>query len=142
MATISARWSATILRPGESADTPRVLAAAGHAGAVLFHWAVEHDRLDLVPDGAAWARAYDAIPPRTRHLTLHDGHLSDVNAVDRPFVRGDLLVRAGAALDAHGWRAKISQLQAGGATEVAYQPAGPDIPGELEAFAALMAGAA
>jgi 5,10-methylenetetrahydromethanopterin reductase len=132
----------TILRAGERADAPRVLAAAGHAGAVLFHWALEHDRLDLVPDGGAWARAYDAIPARTRHLALHQGHLSEVNPVDRPFVRGDLLARAGAALDADGWRAKIAQLEAGGATEIAYQPAGPDIPGELEAFAALMAGAA
>lgn len=31
-------------------------------------------------------------------------------------------------------------VEAGGATEIAYQPAGPDVPRELEAFAAMMPG--
>jgi len=129
----------TVLRPGEAPGAPRVLAAAGHAGAVLLHWALEHGRLDVVPGGGAWARAYEAVPPRVRHLALHDGHLCCVNDVDRPFVTGDLLTTIGAALPADGWRARIRELEAGGATEIAYQPAGPDIPGELEAFAPLMA---
>jgi 5,10-methylenetetrahydromethanopterin reductase len=62
-----------------------------------------------------------------------------VNDVDRPFVTAELLTTIGAALPAHGWRARLRELEAGGATEIAYQPAGPDIPGELETFAALIA---
>src|SRR5499433_356687 len=101
----------TVLRPGEATDAPRVLAAAGHAGAVLLHWALEHDRLDLVPNGAAWARAYDAVPARVRHLALHDGHLCCVNDVDRPFVTGELLATIGAVLPADGWRTRIRELE-------------------------------
>jgi 5,10-methylenetetrahydromethanopterin reductase len=31
-------------------------------------------------------------------------------------------------------RERVQQLADGGVTEIAYQPAGPDIPGELERF--------
>jgi 5,10-methylenetetrahydromethanopterin reductase len=130
----------TVLAPGEPPDATRALDAAGHAGAVLLHWALEHDQLDLVPGGAAWAAAYDAVPAATRHLALHDGHLTHVNPIDRPFVTGELLRMTGAALPAEGWREKLAALEAAGATEVAYQPAGRDIRRELEAFAALAAG--
>jgi 5,10-methylenetetrahydromethanopterin reductase len=139
------RWSivlafGTVLRDGERADAPRVLGAAGHAGAVLFHWALEHDRLDMVPRGAEWAAAYAHVPPAGRHLALHDGHLCAVNEIDRPFVTGALLGQIGAALPPDAWRARLADLAQAGATEVGYQPAGPDIPGELEAFARMARG--
>jgi 5,10-methylenetetrahydromethanopterin reductase len=34
----------------------------------------------------------------------------------------------------------MAMLEAAGATEIAYQPAGPDIAGELEAFASAVRG--
>jgi len=126
----------TVLAEGESADAPRVLAAAGHAAPVLFHFALENHRLDLVANGEAWAAAYADVPPRARHLALHDRHLIALNERDRPFVTGELLVQNGLALSAAGWRERVAMLASMGATEVAYQPAGPDIPGELERFAA------
>jgi len=35
-------------------------------------------------------------------------------------------------------RDKVAVLEAAGATEIAYQPAGPDIPGELERMRAAL----
>ncbi len=125
----------TVLADGEAPDSPRALAAAGHAAPVLFHFAMENRRLDLLPNGEAWAAAYADVPPEARHLALHDRHLIAINERDRPFVTGDLLAQNGLALDAAGWRERVQMLASMGATEIAYQPAGPDVPGELERFA-------
>jgi len=38
------------------------------------------------------------------------------------------------------WRERLAEMESQGATEIAYQPAGPDIPRELEAFASVMRG--
>jgi 5,10-methylenetetrahydromethanopterin reductase len=130
----------TVLAPGEAADDPRVLAAAGHAAPVLFHWAMENRRLDAVPNGEAWAAAYADVPDAAKHLALHDRHLIAMNERDRPFVTGELLVHNGLALDAAGWRERAALLESMGATEIAYQPGGPDIPGELERFARALRG--
>ena len=125
----------TVLDPGESAGSARAIAAAGHAASVLLHWAVENRQVGAMPGGAEWAAQYDAVPERTRHLALHDQHLIAVNERDRAFVTGELLAKQGLALDRAGWRAKLAALEAQGVTEIAYQPAGPGIPRELEALA-------
>jgi len=130
----------TVLADGESAASARVLAAAGHAAPVLFHFAMENRRLGLLPNGEAWAAAYADVPPRARHLALHDRHLIAVNDRDRPFVTGELLTQNGLALSAAGWRERVDMLASMGATEIAYQPAGPDIAGELERFARAVRG--
>jgi 5,10-methylenetetrahydromethanopterin reductase len=125
----------TVLAAGESPGSARALDAAGHAAPVLFHWAMENRRLDAVPNGAAWAAAYADVPANARHLALHDRHLIAMNDRDRRFVTGEMLAQNGLALDAAGWRERVALLQSMGATEIAYQPAGPDVPGELERFA-------
>lgn len=129
----------TVLEEGEDPGSERVVAAAGHAAGVLMHYATEH-HLDLVPDAAPWRAAYDDVPPATRHLALHAGHMVEVSPRDRPFISGGLLAATGTALPAQGWRDRLAGAEAGGATEIAYQPAGPDIPRELEAFAAAARG--
>jgi 5,10-methylenetetrahydromethanopterin reductase len=126
----------TVLGDGEDSGSARVLAAAGHAAPVLFHWALENRRLDVLPNGEAWAAAYADVPADARHLALHDRHLIAVSERDRPFVTGELLTANGLALSPAAWRERIAMLVSMGATEIAYQPAGPDIPGELERFAA------
>jgi len=126
----------TVLADGEDPASPRVLAAAGHAAPVTFHWALENRRLDVLPNGEAWAAAYADVPPRVRHLALHDRHLVAVNDRDRPFVTGALLREQQLALTRAEWRERLAMLEAAGATEIAYQPAGPDVARELEAFAA------
>lgn len=130
----------TVLEEGEDPGSERAVAAAGHAASLWLHFAMEFDRLDMVPDGERWAAAYADIPQETRHIELHDGHLWAVNERDRPYVTGEVLTASGAAMSRAGWRERLAQLEAAGATEIAYQPAGPDVPRELEAFAKAMHG--
>jgi 5,10-methylenetetrahydromethanopterin reductase len=130
----------TVLDDGEPVDSPRVLAAAGHGAAVSLHAMYEWfpAALDGVPGGPAWKAMIDAMPERTRHLSLHEDHLVGVNGHDRPFIGAELL--AGAAFSRDQLRERLDAFAAGGATEVAYQPAGPDIPRELEVFASVATG--
>jgi 5,10-methylenetetrahydromethanopterin reductase len=139
------KWSAvltmgTVLDDGEAPGSARAIAAAGHAASVAFHFAVENRRLEMVPRGEEWMAAYRGVPERVRHLALHDQHLIAVNDRDRPFVTGELLAQLGLALPRAAWRERVALLESLGATEIAYQPAGPDIARELETFASAIAG--
>ena len=126
----------TVLADGENPGAERPLAAAGHGAAVMLHGSAERGRLDtLLPEqGRQWLAAYDAVPAESRHLAMHYGHLVLVNTHDRPYITGELLTKFGLARSAAGWRERLAQMEEAGATEVAYQPAGPDIARELEAF--------
>jgi 5,10-methylenetetrahydromethanopterin reductase len=125
----------TVLEDGEPAGSDRALAAAGHAAAMRLHAAAPGD--DRQP--AAWRQAYADVPNEVLHLALHYGHHLHVNDRDRPHITGELLASMGLAIDRGAWRERLDELEASGTTEVAYQPAGPDIARELEAFAALVA---
>jgi 5,10-methylenetetrahydromethanopterin reductase len=139
------RWSilvtmGTVLDEGEPPGSARALAAAGHGASFLFHFAFEHRMLDMIPGAAQWTAAYRDVAEKVRHLALHDRHLIAVNERDRPFVTGALLAKLGLALTEAEWRERAAMLESQGATEIAYQPAGPDIPRELAAFASAVRG--
>lgn len=125
----------TVLEPGEEPGAERVMAAAGHAGAVAYHGAYLRGGVEQLQNGAAWREQIERVPERTRHLAIHEGHLIAPNAIDRAALTGETLARLGVALDADAWRERLARFAAGGTTEIAYQPAGPDIPRELTAFA-------
>lgn len=125
----------TVLDEGEDPSTERVMVAAGHAAAVAFHGATERGVVSPLPGGQAYAEAIANVPERTRHLAIHEGHLIAPNAIDRTVLTGDLLMQMGLAGDAAAQRRRLDKLESEGVTEVAYQPAGPDIPRELRAFA-------
>jgi 5,10-methylenetetrahydromethanopterin reductase len=131
--SVSLVWG-TVLADGESADSERALEAAGHAGAVMLHGAFEHS---LLPEEQLreWLVAYETVAEDRRHLAMHYGHLVHLNAHDAPHVNGDLLTQFGLVLTPEGWQKRFTELQQGGATEIAFQPAGPDIHRELESFA-------
>ena len=130
----------TVLEPGEDPGSPRVVAAAGHSTAVLYHASAEYGILaDVLPRISEWRAAYEDVPADVRHLAMHDRHLIAVNERDRPFVTGELIAATGNAYSPAELRDRLSQLEVLGATEVAYQPAG-DIPRELEAFASAARG--
>ena len=138
--TAGFRWVArltfgTVLEPGEDPGSERAIAAAGHAAAVAFHAMYERGNVDALPGGGAWRRQVDALPPRTRHLAVHEGHLVAPNALDQAVLDGALLSRLGLADSAEGHRQRLDQFAQDGVTEIAYQPAGPDIARELTAFA-------
>jgi 5,10-methylenetetrahydromethanopterin reductase len=134
-------FAGTVLDDGEDPGSERAIDAAGHAAGLYLHWAVEHGVIDelLGEGGHVWAAAYDHIPENVRHIALHDRHVVGVNDVDRPFINAEVMTSAGVALTQKEWRARLDALQQGGFGYVHYQPAGPDIPRELEAFAAAYA---
>jgi 5,10-methylenetetrahydromethanopterin reductase len=131
----------TVLREREDPGSDRVIAAAGHAATGGAHWSIEFGGEggfgpveDMTGDGARWRAAYADVPREELHLALHEGHMMYVNERDRPFVTGDLMVQLGLALDADGWRRKLADFEAQGASEIVFTPGGDNIPGELEAF--------
>jgi 5,10-methylenetetrahydromethanopterin reductase len=130
----------TVLGDGESLDAPRVLDAAGHAAAVVYHGSYEQggrDAVSALPHGSEWFESVAAAEPEaSRHLAVHAGHLVGVNEHDRVAVTGDVIAMLGMARSAAQWRAHLDTAATAGLTEIAYQPAGSDIPGELERFAA------
>lgn len=132
-------FSGTVLDEGEDPGSERVIDAGGAAAGLILHWAVEHDAIDeLLPaQGQQWAAAYEHVPENVRHLAIHDRHMIEVNATDRPFLNGDLMVGTGAAASSQAWRDRMNGYDAAGATAICFQPSGHDIPRELEAFAAM-----
>lgn len=131
----------TVLDDGEDPASERVVAAAGHGAAVYYHFWSENGRnMADLPNGPAWEAAYADVPADVRHLAVHDRHLVAVNERDRAFVTPDVLVAMGSAFRPHELRERLAAMEEGGLTEIAYQPAGPDIPRELEAFAAAVKG--
>jgi 5,10-methylenetetrahydromethanopterin reductase len=141
MAWQAIMMTGTVLEQGEPANSQRVVAAAGHGAAVAYHFLQQTGRSpNRLPDGDAWQKAYDDVPPDERHLALHDLHLIAVNERDRPFITGDLVAAVGAAFTPEQLRNRLQQLESQGATEIAYQPAGPDVPRELESFLAAARG--
>ncbi len=126
----------TVLMGDEDPGSPRVLDAAGHAAAVALHAVYERGGdVSGFAGGREWLAELEGISPELRHVALHDGHLVALNRRDAKVVTGEMLRRFGYAQSASEWRDRLAQLEAAGATEVAYQPAGSDIPGELERFA-------
>jgi 5,10-methylenetetrahydromethanopterin reductase len=128
----------TVLADGESLDSARVRAAAGPGNALAYHAAYEFggDVTEL-PAGDVWLDTINQTPLQDRHLAVHDQHLVALNRADT------------AAWAAGSWTAigqttltgttkeigrRVSDLAAEGITEIIYQPTGPDITGELEAF--------
>lgn len=131
----------TVLDPGESFDSPRVLEAAGAGAAVVYHRAFDipgapgRPSLAELPGGPAWRAAIETVPPRERHLHTHEGHLTFPNVIDRKTLTGEVIRRYTLSGDAETLRGRLRDLESRGSTEIAYQPAGPDIPRELTAFA-------
>jgi 5,10-methylenetetrahydromethanopterin reductase len=125
----------TVLDPSENPGSERALAAAEHGAAVAYHGAWERGRLDSLPGGDEYGRLIEALPEPSRHLAVHEGHLITMNAIDRRVVTGEFLARLGRAASAEAWQARLAQWEQDGVTEIAYQPAGPDIPRELQTFA-------
>lgn len=126
----------TVLDEGESPNSPRAVAAVEGALTVRYHAAYEHHpgSLDALPGGAAWREAVEQVPERERHLTVHDQHLVGASDLDRRAL--DLAELAPAlAWSPHELRERLDRLEAGGATEVMWQPMGPDVPRELRTFA-------
>jgi 5,10-methylenetetrahydromethanopterin reductase len=131
----------TVLDPGESPDSERVMLAAGAGAGVVYHRAFDlpgapgRPGMPELPGGEKWRAAIEALPKRERHLHVHRGHLTFPNDLDRAVLTGDFIRRYTFTGEANVLRGRMGELAARGVTEIAYQPAGPDIPRELTVFA-------
>ncbi len=129
----------TVLDDGEDLTSPRVVAAIAPAGAVLYHAMYERggDAVDRLPGGRAWREAIESVPANLRHLAVHEGHLVATSDRDRSSLAELLPVASAMSFvgTAAELRTRLDGVATVGVTEVAYQPAGPDIERELHAFA-------
>ncbi|MGA7055377.1 MAG: LLM class flavin-dependent oxidoreductase [Mycobacterium sp.] len=130
----------TVLADGEALNSDRVRAAAGAGNALAYHATHEFGGdVTALPGGDVWLDAINQKPLHKRHLAIYDQHLVDLNDADV------------AAWNAGSWTAiphttltgkageiagRLAEAARQGITEVIYQPIGPDIAGELEAFIA------
>jgi 5,10-methylenetetrahydromethanopterin reductase len=130
----------TVLDEGEDVRSERVFDAVGHAIAVLFHAMYERggdDAVQGLPGGTEWLSAMEGVPDRERHLVTHEGHLVRVKAAEKAAVMAaaDLIPAMSFSGTPDELRKKVADFESMGVTEIAYQPAGPDIPGELRRMA-------
>jgi 5,10-methylenetetrahydromethanopterin reductase len=128
----------TVLDEGEEARSERVRAAGGPGAVLAYHGAYETGApVDQMPGGEPWLAVIEETPEADRHLAVHDQHCVGLNRADTT------AWEAGAhqmlqAVTVSGTRSQIrervAQFAEQGATEIVYQPAGPDIRRELERF--------
>ena len=135
----------TVIADGEDVRSDRVVDATGHAVATVFHSLFERSgaaAVASIPGGERWLERMADVDPATRHLVTHEGHLVHVTDRDHPAVlEGADLVRAiGLTGTPSEIRERLAGLAAAGVTEIVYQPAGADIPGELERMHAAATG--
>src|SRR5215510_9133393 len=83
----------TILDPGETLSSPRVINTVGPGAMVSYHAFLEqHDaRLDGFPNAKRFIELANAVDRSQRHLALHSGHLTELNAIDRQVIIGEVL---------------------------------------------------
>lgn len=127
----------TVLGDGEDGRSERVRSAAGPGTLVAYHNAYEYAIIDRLPGGEEWLAVVNRLARQDRHLAVHQLHLLGLNAADRAAWEAgahtmiDSLSMTGTATRI---RERIAALVERGVTELVYQPAGPNIPRELEQF--------
>ena len=122
----------TILDPGETLSSQRVINTAGPGVMVAYHAFLEqHDaRLDRLPNAKRFVELANAVDPGQRHMALHSGHLTELNAIDRQVITGEAMSITPLVCKP----ADLDGLATQGITEVAFQPMG-DVTRELTTFA-------
>src|SRR4051812_38892301 len=130
----------TVLDLDEDLQSDRVRAAAGPGTMVLAYHAAYRfgrDALSQLPGGDAWLAVIERHPEDERHLAVHEQHFTGLNEADQAGWEAGAASMAEhvtiTGTPAHV-RERLDQLAEQGVTEIVYQPAGPDIPGELERF--------
>ncbi len=134
-------WSAvlsfgTVVREGEDLSSVRVMEAAGPGAVVMYHALYESGGAAGLPGGEEWLARLESFPAPVRHLRVHEGHLVGLNDWDRSLLNRELVTALTLTGTASEVRARVEQMEAAGVTELAYQPCGPDMVGELRSFAA------
>ena len=127
----------TIMDDDESIESPRVMDTAGPGVSVLYHAFLEQRdaRLGTLSNAERFAEITGDMDPATIHLSLHEGHLTQLNAIDRQVLTPESLRLAPFVCHAAEVPERMDRHAAAGITEVSFQPMG-DVERELRAFAA------
>jgi 5,10-methylenetetrahydromethanopterin reductase len=127
----------TVREDDEEPSSERVRAAGGPGWALAYHAAYEFGGIDELPGGSAWKAVVEQSAADERHLAVHDQHCVGLNAADRAawddggYQALDAVTVSGTAEQV---RERLAAIADAGVTELVFQPCGPDIRRELEAF--------
>jgi alkanesulfonate monooxygenase SsuD/methylene tetrahydromethanopterin reductase-like flavin-dependent oxidoreductase (luciferase family) len=128
----------TVLEDGEEPSSDRVRAAAGPGTVVALHGVYEYNGpVAEMPGGAAWLAEIERVPEAERHLAVHEQHCVDLSAADAAAWEAgahELVKNVTVSGSRDEVRERLAAIEEQGATEIVYQPAGPDIRRELERF--------
>jgi 5,10-methylenetetrahydromethanopterin reductase len=128
----------TVLADGEALESERVRAAGGPGTVVALHGVYEYDGpVGEMPGGSAWLAEIERVPEADRHLVVHEEHCVGLNDADTAAWDAGahgLLKAVTVSGSRDEIRERVVALEEQGATELVYQPAGPDLRRELEAF--------
>ncbi len=133
----------TVLDPGESPQSERVVQAVGPWQVGLYHsaWEESLDAVSSLPGGKEWhEKIMTARPERERHLAVHDGHVTHLNPADRAALAtfGGNIPWSGWVGEADAIRAQGDEAAATGMTEILFLPCGADPLREIETFYSAM----
>ena len=128
--------SGAVMSGDETVDSPRVIETAGPWVSVAYHAFLEQNdqRLGTLPNADEFRRLVEQVPEDGRHLRVHEGHLTHLNDIDREVVVGESMFLSPFTLYENEVVNQITELEAHGITEIAYQPMG-DIEREMRTFA-------
>jgi 5,10-methylenetetrahydromethanopterin reductase len=128
----------TVLDDGEPLESDRIRAAGGPGTVVALHGVYEYNGpVAEMPGGAAWLAEIERAPEAERHLVVHERHCVGLNDADEAAWDAGahkLLKAVTVTGTPDEIRERLATLEEQGATEIVYQPAGPDIRRELERF--------
>lgn len=116
-----------LLRPGETAASPRVLHSLGPFITNLLHVMCEWDERLLPSDSsiaghvARYREHVAKLPPAQRHLLLHEGHLVYTREDEREFLAPEVAEVAAMIGEPDRVIERIRELEAKGLTHFAFQ---------------------
>ena len=129
----------TVLEEGEELDSPRVRAAAGPLVAAAYHsaWSRDPESVKRLPNGDRWLASVEKVPERLRHLSVHRGHTIDMPNGHDDLIDMSIARQVSFTGTVKELRARLTALEAAGATEIVLGTSGADVERELHAFAAV-----
>lgn len=125
----------TVLREGETLESPRVVEAIGPAIAVIYHGAYAAGGaagVDGLPGGPGWREEIERFPERERHLHVHEGHVFELSERDRRHIHPALGATTFTGTPDE-LRQRAAAYEAQGVSEIVYAPTG-DVRSELRAM--------
>lgn len=138
-------WSAVIISGTVVADDDpdadkHIMAHAGPGAAINYRALLAmggSEAVDQLPRGREYREAMERHPEDRRHLFTWARHVTGIVPEEHDFLTPGIVRQLTFTGSRDELRGRLQDLENAGATEVIYQVAGPDIPGELEAFAAM-----